>query len=110
MNNIQKKLDTSTYLKVWNNKPHECEECGKWLEYAVQENVIKDRSVFSHILSKGAFPEHRNNVENFNLLCFEHHQQYEFGNRKSMKIFKNNELIIDKLKRKYNNLKIKFYE
>ena len=95
-----KELDFATYFAVFASKPHKCEECGKSLP-----SVFKDREgninaifQFSHILTKSAFPEFRHDQRNFNRLCFEHHQQWEFGERKTMKIYESNQLIIEQIR------------
>lgn len=86
------KLDKQLYTSVWSKRPHYCENCDKWLG-------DKMLAVFmSHILSKGSYPEHRHKEENINLLCFECHQVWEFGDRSSMRIFAANQKVIAKLK------------
>lgn len=87
---------------IWLHKDHFCEECGRpLLEYSA--------TFCSHILSRGAYPEMAIDPRNINILCFNHHQQYEFGNRDIMRITKKNAVIIQKLKNEYNNLKQKQY-
>ena len=59
----------------------------------------------SHILTKGAHPSLRHDKRNINLVCMEHHQIWEFGDRKSMKIYeKNKPIIIKLLKREAENI------
>lgn len=93
------KEDESTYYTVFMCKKHECEECGSPLtkKFKDDKGKIIDRWQYSHILSKGAHPKLRNNPLNFNRLCFDCHQKWEFGDRKSMKIFIDNQFIIEKL-------------
>ena len=55
----------------------------------------------SHILSRGAFPEMAKDPRNFNILCLEHHNQWENGKRESMRINRYNEMIICLLRRDY---------
>jgi hypothetical protein len=93
--NVKEKidLDTSFYKEIWSERPHYCEECdkdlgGKW-----------ERYMFSHILSKGSQPRLRHNKENVNILCLECHQSWEFGDKKAMRIYPSNEIMIGLLKR-----------
>lgn len=97
--------DRETYFKVFNTKPHECEECrlngvNTPLpdEFEDEEGNINFITQYSHIMTKSAFPEYRHNYLNFNRLCLQHHQIWEFGNREEMKIFEPNQLIINKIK------------
>jgi len=97
--------DRETYLKVFNSKPHVCEECrlnNKITrlpdEFEDEDGNINAIWQYSHIMTKSAFPEYRNNPLNFNRLCLEHHQVWEFGDREKMKIFTLNQLTIQKLK------------
>lgn len=69
--------DDTFYKKVWKEKNTICEECGRKL-------WVFNRIFISHVLSKGAYPSYRHDMRNVNILCTEHHQQWEFGNRKSM--------------------------
>lgn len=80
---------------VWEHKPKYCEECMKPL-YGYSAVYC------SHILSRGAYPEIAHDVRNVNILCFEHHNQWENGDRKSMRIYPKNELIIKELLEDYN--------
>jgi len=92
-------LDERTYEEVFSNKPNVCEECGCTLpdEFRDGNGMIIMRGRFSHILSKAAFPEFRNDTRNFNLLCNQHHDQWEFHDRESMRIYDKNQEIIQKL-------------
>lgn len=90
-----KMSDSQFYKLVWSVKPPECEECGCHLGF-----VPKAVNV-SHILTKGAYPSFRHDLRNVNMLCFKHHNQWEFGDRKSMRIYKSNMKIIDELKLEY---------
>lgn len=99
--------DRETYFKVFNSKPHKCEECGEPLPDVFEDyegNIVAIYR-FSHILSKRAYPEFRHSELNINLLCLNCHQTWEFGYKKSMKIYENNQKIIQKMKDDYNNLK-----
>jgi hypothetical protein len=93
------RMDRETYRRVFDSKPHECEECGHHLPEVFEDEAGKIMFVsqYSHILGKKANPEHRHNHINFNRLCLEHHQQWEFGDRKSMKIYGQNLITIQKL-------------
>ena len=79
-----KECELDTMLSVWeeNQDFHDrclCSECGKSIEF--------DRSHCAHILSKGAFPQHRCNPENIVILCFDCHQTFDFESRESMAIW-----------------------
>lgn len=95
----RRKRDEITYFEVFTNRPNKCEECGAVLPdfFYDKDGKIAFVSQYSHILSKAAWPQYRNNSENFNRLCMDHHQQWEHGDRKSMKIFESNQEIIQKL-------------
>ena len=83
------------YKWVWEHKPHYCEETMKRLEYF--------SAVFiSHILSRGAFPEMAYDPRNTNILSFEAHNKWENGDRNSMRIYEENQIVIDILKKDYN--------
>jgi hypothetical protein len=90
-------LDTKFYEEIWSERPHYCEECDKYL------GEKWERYMFSHILSKGSQPRLRHNKDNVNLLCLEHHQTWEFGDKKSMNIYPENEKIIQMLREKILN-------
>ena len=92
--------DKATYFIVFNSKPNFCEECNaplnnKFLDDRGRINMIWQ---YSHILSKGSAPEHRHNPINFNRLCFDCHQKWEFSDKSKMKIYEKNKIIIEKLK------------
>lgn len=100
--------DREVYLQVFNNKPNQCEECGVYLpdEFEDENGRINYIAQYSHIITKGSSPEHRHNPENFNRLCFDCHQAWEFATKEQkqkMKIYKNNLKIINKLKCKNTN-------
>ena len=92
------KADNEFYALVWAVKVHYCEECGEYLGDKI------NKVHFSHILSKGSFPNLRHDIENCRLLCFNHHQQWEFGNRTTMKIYHEDSRKIYRLKRKSTEL------
>lgn len=81
---------------VWEHKPHYCEECMKPLpNYS---------AVYcSHILTRGANPEMAHDPRNINILCFEHHNQWEQATtRQTMRIYPGNIRKIELLKHEYN--------
>ena len=80
---------------VWEYKPHYCEECMR---------PLRSYSVVycSHILTRGAHPEMAHDPRNINILCFEHHNMWENGNRKRMRIYPGNQRIINELLKDYN--------
>lgn len=81
---------------VWENKPHYCEECLKPL--------ANYSAVYcSHILTRGAHPEMAHDPRNINILCFEHHNQWEQATtRKTMRIYQKNSITIKMLEAEYN--------
>lgn len=80
---------------VWEHKPHICEECMKPL--------YRYSAVYcSHILTRGAHPEMAHDPRNINILCFNHHNQWENGNRERMRIYPANQRIIKELMEDYN--------
>lgn len=64
------------FKEIWAEREHKCVKCGKDL------GVVLKPQYFSHIKSKGAFPELRLDKTNIELLCCDCHHQYEFGSRK----------------------------
>lgn len=87
------------YRFCWKHKPHYCEECMKPL-YDYSATFV------SHILSRGAFANMAYDCRNTNILCFKHHQQYENGDRESMRIYAKNEITIETLKQEYETNRI----
>lgn len=83
---------------MWAHKPHYCEECMRPLP-----NYLA--SYCSHILTRGAHPEMATDPRNVNILCLAHHNQWENGNRKAMRIYPKNEETINELKAEYNNIR-----
>lgn len=82
---------------VWDNKPHQCEECLKPLR--------NYSAVYcSHILTRGAYPEAAHDARNINILCFEHHNQWENGDKSKMRIYPGNIRIIELIKKEYGSL------
>jgi len=92
------KANEKFYKYMWQYKPHYCEECLKPLR--------NYSSVFiSHILSRGSSPEMAHDVRNINILCMDHHNQWETGKRETMRIYPCNLKIIKTLKTEYANEK-----
>ena len=89
------------YEEVFNSKSHRCEECGVELSsvFRDEDGRVVDRYQYSHILSKGAWPELRFHPKNFNRLCMSCHTRWESGDRKSMSIFERNKVVIEGLLR-----------
>lgn len=86
------KADDAFYQEIWSERPHRCEECGIFLGDTLKKHF------FSHIITKGSHPNLRHIKDNINVLCLTHHQQWETGDRKSMKICSKNEVVISRLK------------
>lgn len=88
--------DRETYKKVFKNGNCRCENCNQPLptEFEDEKGNIIAIWRYSHILSKSSYPEYRNKEWNFNDLCLKCHQQWEFGDRKSMYIYEKNKQII----------------
>lgn len=84
---------------MWENKPHYCEECMKPLN--------NYSAVYcSHILTRGSRPEAAHDPRNMNLLCFKHHNQWEVGDRESMRIYPRNLKTIDLIKSEYQGIRL----
>lgn len=82
---------------VWEHKPHQCEECLKPLH--------NYSAVYcSHILTRGAYPEAAHDARNINILCFEHHSQWENGDKSKMRIFPGNVRTMELIKKEYGSL------
>lgn len=85
------------YLYVWDNKKHYCENC----QAPLQEYAAK---FISHIFTKGGFPEMAHDPRNSNILCLKCHNKWEFGtekDRKRMRIYPSNLIVIEMLKKAY---------
>lgn len=86
------------YRYCWEHKRQICEECMKPLR--------SYSAVFvSHILTRGAHPEMAHDPRNVNILCLRHHNQWENGNRKSMRIYAANQIQIAELREDYAKLR-----
>lgn len=86
------------YRWVWDHKPHVCEESGNPL-YEYRSEFV------SHILSRGAHPDMRWDPRNTNILNGFWHREWEKGNRRNMKIYHKNQIIIQQLKLEYEQCK-----
>ena len=88
--------DEETYRAVFNLLPNVCQECGTELPdvFRDENGKIVARFQYSHILGKQSHPEFRNEVRNFNRVCMVDHDNWEFGEKESMKIFKQNQETI----------------
>lgn len=85
------------YRYCWDLYPHICEECMRPLTQF-------STTYISHIRTRGAFPEAAHDVRNVNILCFKHHNQWETGNRKAMRIYPGNVQTIEQLTKEYNEV------
>lgn len=85
------KLDADWYNGILATAKAVCEECNSPIATMSRVNV-------SHILSKGSHTGFRNHELNYNILCFKHHDQWEFGDKKAMKIYEQNQLTIQEIK------------
>ena len=85
-------LDEKFYQECFNLSNHQCEECGVLLptEFRDDSGKVTARWRYSHILPKSTFPELRHNIDNINHLCLVHHTQWDFGDKKTMKIYEIN--------------------
>jgi hypothetical protein len=102
-------LDEEVYFKVFSSRPSFCEECGKGLpdQFRDDDGKVIARWQYSHILSKGAYKELRHNESNFQRLCFQCHQIYEFGDRTKMKTYNETQKIIELLYEESRRLRTK---
>lgn len=105
-NDIRDK-DREVYYQVFLTKPPYCEECGKKLpnKFEDEDGKVIYAHQYSHIISKGSDQRFRHDVRNFNRLCHDCHHQWEFGDRMSMKILKDNVDTIDRLRSEYRHSK-----
>lgn len=77
------------YRYIFDTKPPICEECNKPLptEFEDENGNIIGIWQYSHVLAKNSFPEYRHEKWNMQRLCLNCHQIWDFGNKKSMKIY-----------------------
>ena len=82
---------------IWEHKPHQCEECLKPLH--------NYSAVYcSHILTRGAYPQAAHDASNINILCFEHHSQWQNRDKSKMRIYPGNVGTIHLIKKEYGSL------
>lgn len=80
---------------VWDERPHICEECGRYLGDEF------DGMQISHILPGSVCKAAYHDPENVNILCRPCHREWENGSRSKMKIYEANQEKIANLRRKY---------
>lgn len=78
------------YRWCWEHKPHICEETMRPLHFYSAVHI-------SHILTKGANPLMAHDPRNVNILSFDAHAKWENGNRKEMRIYEANKLVVAEL-------------
>lgn len=96
-NQIEK--DEETYEEVFREKPYKCENCGAPLptKFRDEEGKVIARFQYSHILSKGAWPQYRNKSWNIMKNCLSCHGEWDFGEKQQMPVYKKcKQLIISK--------------
>ena len=97
--------DREMYFYWFSNKEQVCEECGQVLPDVFEEDgSIVCIARYSHILTKGAYPEFRYHKLNCNILCPHCHDRWEFGDRETMNIYKPNQDVVQKIRETPNNL------
>lgn len=80
--------ERALFLEIWAERVHQCVNCGVWLGNEPRTHY------FSHIKSKGAYPELRLQKSNIRLLCLTCHQAYDFGTQEQfdkLRTINNNE-------------------
>lgn len=86
------------YHWMWAHSKHICEETMRPLHnYSA--------GVISHILTKGAHPEMAHDPRNVNILWLPCHNEWEFGKREKMNIYKRNLITINQLQLEYSLLR-----
>lgn len=86
------------YRWCWDHYPHICAETMRPLrQYSA--------TYISHILTRGAHPEMAHDPRNVNILSFEQHNRWENGDRRNMRIYRANLLIVEQLKQEYGTRK-----
>lgn len=90
--------DEAFYEEVWNERDHNCEECGIFLgdRFRDDDGKVIDRFRYSHILGKGAYPMFRHRKENINLVCLKDHDRWAKQD-KTMKLMDKNRPVIEEL-------------
>lgn len=99
--------DLIFYQEIWNERPHYCQNCNKFLgsSFYTQDNKpILYR--YSHIIPKSIYPYLRHYKDNINLLCLECHTKFDNSEKEVMRNMKcYNEEKINFLKDLNKNLK-----
>lgn len=78
---LKKKKVTGEYdlfVEIWNERPHVCANCKTKIEFRSRREFVKK---FSHVKSKGAYPELRLDKNNIEINCDICHDIWEFGDR-----------------------------
>ena len=60
------------FYEIWQEREHRCTNCKCHLGNEARAHY------FSHIKSKGAYPELKYNKDNIQLLCYDCHYAYDF--------------------------------
>lgn len=63
----------SFFVEVWNERKHNCENCGKWL------GIEPLSYMFDHVLEKSKYPALKFEKENIMLMCLECHDKKTKG-------------------------------
>jgi hypothetical protein len=67
------------FLEIWNEREHECVNCGMNLDRFVDEETGNPSTMlFSHIKTKGSKPDLKKDKNNIELLCPDCHHIWEF--------------------------------
>lgn len=74
---LQNGTETELFRKIWDERPHVCEQCGDPIRQVFLGKSLIKPQCFAHKLSKGRYPEHRYNPKNIGLVCSIecHHEQ-----------------------------------
>jgi len=92
------------FLKhAWNVKPHYCVECMA-LGKPKRDCYLREfKTIYvSHTMSVGALKAAEHDLDNVEIMCEEHHVQWETGKRKLMKMY-------DYLMNRMQEIKSKYY-
>lgn len=86
---IMHEKDASFYEEIWNERPHYCENCGKYLG-----NTFRDKNGkiivyrYAHIIPKSVYPYLRHYKHNILLLCLNCHTQFDNSPKEIMEKMK----------------------
>lgn len=93
--NVKPKTIKELFLQIWDHRPHVCYVTGKPIKQL-------DARCFSHVLSKGAYPQYALEPINIVLVLPEVHYEWEFGKREGGKYdFSKKLKLAQELKTKY---------